>query len=142
MLEDQHPQHDFGGGPQSATSLTLGMALGQRRRDAFDQDLVIQERIDASEGGIPELVGVGQKHFHEAALPVRPPHHGASGEAARPQRMHRVSCAVARAMTSRGSLTIAHRSSVRQRITVHSDAIPIGQSARTAAVRGPIRTGK
>jgi hypothetical protein len=142
MLEDQHPKHDIGGSPQSATALTLGMALGQRLGDAIDQALVIKQRVDASERGIPELIGVGQEHFHETALPVRSPHHGASGEAARPQGLPRVSCAVARPVPTRGSLTIAHRASVRQRITVHSDLIPIGQSARTAGVLGPIRTGK
>ena len=49
---------------------------------------------------------------------------------------------VARLATSRGSLTIARHSSVRQRVTVHSDLILIGRSPRTAAVLGPIRTGK
>jgi hypothetical protein len=85
MLEDQHPKHDGGGGSQSAPALTLGMALGQRLGDAVDQDLIIKKRVDASEAGIPELVGVGQEYFHEAALTVRSPHHGASGEAAWPQ---------------------------------------------------------
>jgi len=61
------------------------MALGQGFHDAIDEDLVIEKSVNLPEGGIPELVGVGQKHFHEAALPVRSPHHGVSGEAARPQ---------------------------------------------------------
>jgi len=76
---------------------------------------------DLPECGIPELVGVGQEHFHEAALPVRSPHHGASGEAARPQRVHRVNCAAAPRERSPCSLTIAHRLPHRQRITVRSD---------------------
>jgi hypothetical protein len=33
------------------------MALGQRFGDAIDHNVVIQQRIDPSEGGIPELVG-------------------------------------------------------------------------------------
>jgi len=73
----------------------------------------------------------GRKHFHEAALPVRSPHHGAPGETARPQRLHRVSCAAARRVRSRGSLTIAHRVSQRQRITVHPDRISERQLAQT-----------
>jgi hypothetical protein len=52
-------------------------------------------------------------------LPVRSPHHGASGEGARPPRVHRVSCAAERAEASRGSLTIAQCASARQRITMH-----------------------
>jgi hypothetical protein len=37
--------------------------------------------------------------------PVRSPHHGASGEATRPQGVLRVSCAAARRVSSRDSLT-------------------------------------
>src|SRR2546426_9194379 len=85
MLEDQHSQDHRGGRPQSAPALTLRMALGQGLRDAIDEDIVIEKSVDLPERGIPELVSVGQEHFHEAALPVRSPHHGASGEAARPQ---------------------------------------------------------
>jgi hypothetical protein len=48
MLEDQHPEHDVGGCSQTAPAPTLGMALGQRRRDAIDEDLVVKERVDAS----------------------------------------------------------------------------------------------
>src|SRR5206468_5685114 len=62
VLEDQHPQNHRGGRPQSAPALTLRMALGQGLRDAIDEDLVLEQRIDPSEGGIPELVGVGQEH--------------------------------------------------------------------------------
>ena len=118
------------------------MALGQGLRDSIDEDIVIEKSVDLPECGIPELVGVGQEHFHEAALPVRSPHHGASGEAARPQGVHRVSCAAARRVRSRCSLTITHRVSHRQRITVHSDRISERQPAQTRAALGPIRTGK
>jgi hypothetical protein len=141
MLQHQHPQDHVGGGPESAPTLTLGMALGQRLRDTIHECVVVEQGVDPAEGGIPELVGVGQEHFHETALPVRSPHHGVSGEATRPPRVHRVSCAVARRVTSRGSLTIAHRSSARQRRTVHSVVIPPEQAARTAVALRPIRTG-
>src|SRR2546427_7222813 len=100
-------------------------------------EMRIEKSVDLPEGGIPELVGIGQEHFHEAALPVRSPHHGASDEADRPQRVHRVSCAVARLVTSRGFLTIAHRSSIRQRITAHWALNPVGQPAETLAAPGP-----
>jgi hypothetical protein len=142
MLENQHSQDHRGGRPQSAPALTLRMALGQGLRDAIDEDLVLEQRVDPSEGGIPEFVGVGQEHFHEAALPVRSPHHGASDETVRPQRVHRVSCAAARPVRSRCSLTVAHRLPGRQRIIVHSDRIPEKQPAQTRATPGPIRTGK
>ena len=85
MLEDQHPQDHGGWRPQSAPSPTLRMALGQGLRHSIDEDIVIKNNVDLPECGIPELVGVRQEHFHEAALPVRSPHHGASGEATRPQ---------------------------------------------------------
>jgi hypothetical protein len=58
------------------------MALAQGLRHPIDQVVIVEELIDPAEGGIPELVGVGQEHFDEAALLVRSPHHGASGEAA------------------------------------------------------------
>jgi len=142
MLEDQHPEHDIGGCPQSTAALTLRMTPGQCRRDTIDESVVVKKCVDTSERGIPELVGVRQEHFHEAALPVRSSHHGASGEATRPPRVHRVSCAVVRPVTSRGSLTIAHRASVRQRITVHLVLHPVGQPAEMLAAPGPFRTGK
>jgi hypothetical protein len=118
------------------------MALGQGLRDAIDESVIVKERVDAAERGIPELVGVGQEHFHEAALPVRSPHHGASGEAGWPQRSHRVSCAAARLGTSRGFLTIAQWATIRQRITVHFGMLPTRPAARTAAGPRPNRTGK
>jgi len=85
MLQDQHSQDDGGRGPEVASASALGMALGQRLGDAIDERFVVEQSVDPAEGGIPQLVGVGQEHFHEAALPVRSPHHGASGETARPQ---------------------------------------------------------
>ena len=75
------------------------MTPGQRLRHPIDEDLVLEQRVDPSEGGISELVCVGQEHFHEAALPIRSPHHGASGEAAGPARVHRVSSLLGTALT-------------------------------------------
>jgi hypothetical protein len=82
VLEDQHAQDDGCGRPQAASTPTLRMALSQRLGHAIHEDIVIEKSVDLAESGIPELVAVGQEHFHEAALPVRSPHHGASGEAA------------------------------------------------------------
>ena len=142
VLEDQYPQDHGRGRPQSAATLTLRMALGQGLRDSIDEDIIIKKSVDLPKGRIPELVRVGQEYFHEAALPVRSPHHGASGEAARPQRLHRVSCAAARRVRSRCSLTLAHRWPHRQRITVHSDWLSERPPAQTRAAVSPIRTGK
>jgi hypothetical protein len=83
------------------------MAPGQGLRHSIDEHSVIEESIDLPKGRIPELVGVGQEHFHEAALPVRSPHHGASREADRVSR-------VAGAANPRRSLTIANRGVDRQ----------------------------
>jgi hypothetical protein len=47
----------------------------QGLRHPIDQALVVEERVDPAQGGVPELVGVGQEHFDEAALLVRSPHH-------------------------------------------------------------------
>ncbi len=55
------------------------MAPGQRVRDHLDEGLVVEERVDPAQRGIPELVGVGQEDFNETALLVRSPHHGVSG---------------------------------------------------------------
>jgi hypothetical protein len=142
VLEHQHSQDDSRRSAQAPPALTLRMTLGQRLRHPVDQALVVEQRVDAAEGGIPELVGVGQEYFDEATLLVRSPHHGASGEAGSPQRLHRVSCAAVRAGTSRGSLTIARCASIRQPITVHSDTTTTGRPAETRAALGPIRTGK
>jgi len=80
----------------------------------IDELIVVQEGIDPAEGGVPQLVRIGQEHFDQAALRVRPPHHGASGEAGWPQSPHRVSCVAARAVRWRRSLTIAHPRRSRQ----------------------------
>ena len=61
------------------------MALGQGLRDSIDEDIIIEKSVDLPQCRIPELVSIGQEYFDEAALSVRSPHHGASGEAARPQ---------------------------------------------------------
>lgn len=49
------------------------------RGHAVDQVIVVENGIDPAEGGIPELVPVRQEGLDEAALRVRPPHHGAPG---------------------------------------------------------------
>src|SRR2546430_15430616 len=117
MLEDEPPEHEGGGRAQSAPAPALGMTLRQRLRHAIDEDIVVKERIDPPKGGVPQFVAVRQKDFDEAALPVRSPHHGASGEADRVSR-------VARAVDPRRSLTIADRPTDRQgnwRIRTSSD---------------------
>jgi hypothetical protein len=142
MLEDQHPQHDGRRGAQTSPALALRMAPGQGFRHPIDKALVVEQRIDPVESWIPELVAVRQEHFDQTALPVRSPHHGASGEVGPPQRPHRVSCAAARSKISRGFLTIAQRARIRQRITVRFDMMTTGPAARTAAGPHPNRTGK
>jgi hypothetical protein len=99
VLEDKYPQHDGGRRSESAPASTLRMAMRQGLRHAIDEDLVVEQRVDVPKGRIPELIRVGQEDFDEAALPVRSPHHGASGEADRVSR-------VARAANPRRSLTI------------------------------------
>ena len=127
VLEYEHAQHHRGRRAVPATTLTLGVTPGQRVGDPVRQHVVVQERIDAPQRRIPQLVAVGQEHFDEAALPVRPPHHGVSGKATRPQS-HRVSRVAARAARrrSRRSLTIARRRRPRQ---------------RKPLIRAPSRTG-
>jgi len=123
----------------------MAWARGRRRGGASARRALMsttRQRVDPAEGGIPELVRVGQEHFDKATLPVRSPHHGASGEASPPQRLHRVSCAAVRRGTSHGSLTIAQCANDRQRITVHLDVTPVRLTARTAARPRPNRTGK
>jgi hypothetical protein len=104
VLEDQHPQNHGSRGVQAASALTQRMAPSQGLRRSIDEDFVVEKRIDLPKGGVPEL---GQEHFHQAALPVRSPHHGASGEADRVSR-------VARATNPRRSPTIANRGVDRQ----------------------------
>ena len=70
------------GVPSRPATPTLRMTLGQGLGHAIDEVIVVEQPVDLPERGIPELVGVGQEHFDEAALCVRSPHHGASGEAA------------------------------------------------------------
>jgi hypothetical protein len=133
VLKDKHPQHNSPGRAQATPAPTLRMASRKGLRQPIDEALVFEQRVDPAKGGIPEFVGVRQEHFDETALLVRSPHHGASGEAGPPQRLHRVSCAAARAAASRGSLTIAWYASARQTHSGHSDAI----MARGPRKRGP-----
>jgi hypothetical protein len=58
------------------------MAPGQRVRDQLDQGLVVEERVDPAQRGIPQLIGIGEEDFDETALLVRSPHHGVSGRVA------------------------------------------------------------
>lgn len=75
--------------------------------DGVDEVIVVKHGIDSAKGGIPEFIAVRQEDLDEATLRVRPPHHGAPGEATWPQSPHRVSRVAARAAPSRRSLTIA-----------------------------------
>jgi hypothetical protein len=109
--------------------------------DTIDEDLVVEQKVDLFEGGIPELVRVGEEYFHEAALLVRSPHHGGSGEG-HPQRVHRVRCAAALRARSRRFPTIAHRPLDHQRITAHSNRISGEQPAQVRAALPRIHTGK
>src|SRR5437773_6760558 len=109
MLEDEHPQHDGGGRAQSAPALTLRVALRQGLRHAIDEDIVVEQGVDLPKRGVPQFVAIGEEDFDEAALSVRSPHHGASGEADRVSR-------VARGTNARRSLTIADRPTDRQGI--------------------------
>jgi hypothetical protein len=95
-------------------------------------------------GWIPELVAVGEEDSHEGSLRVRPPHHGASGEADRPQGVHGVSCAAARNAGSRSrySLTIAYVAGVRQRIPARSDPFPDPHPAKSLDAHGVFHTAK
>ena len=99
--------------------------------------------LDAPQRGVPQLVAIGREHFDEAALPVGPPHHGASGEAAWSQSLHRVSCVAARVTRrrSRCSVTIASTAAASTK-TVHSDAISNRASAKTQGAINHFRTGK
>jgi hypothetical protein len=49
------------------------MTPGQGLHDPIDETLILEQRVDPAEGGIPELVGVRQEHFDQAALLVRSP---------------------------------------------------------------------
>jgi hypothetical protein len=64
MLEHQHPEHDVGRCPQSATALAVGMALRQRRRDAIDQDLVV--------GGVCRYVAVSDPRAYRCQAGALP----------------------------------------------------------------------
>src|SRR6266702_1250310 len=114
VLEDEHPQDHGGRCSPSAPAPTLRMTLRQGLCHAIDEHVIIEHSVDLPEGGIPELVGVRQEHFYEAALLIRSPHHGASGEAREPQSLHRVSRIAARVVRVRRSLTIAHPRRSRQ----------------------------
>ena len=88
MLEDQQAQHHRRRRPQAAAPPTLRVTARQGIGDALDEHLIVEQRIDPAERGVPELVRIGQEHFDQAALRVRPPHHGTSGEAGWPHGFH------------------------------------------------------
>ena len=73
VLEDQQPQHDGRRRPQPAPAATLRVPARQGVGDAINELLVVEQRIDPAEGRVPELVRIGQEHFDQAALRVRPP---------------------------------------------------------------------
>jgi hypothetical protein len=114
MLQDEEAQDHRGRGAQSPAPPTVRVARPERGRHTIDQGLVVEDRVDAPKGRIPELVAVREEDLDEAALPVRPPHHGAPGEASRPQSLHRVSCVAARVAAARYSLTITDPAGISQ----------------------------
>lgn len=57
-----------------APALILRTTPSQGLHRPIDGALILDQRIDSAEGGISELVGVGQAHFEQAALLIRSPH--------------------------------------------------------------------
>ena len=59
VLEDQEAQHHGGRCPQPTASATLWVAARQGVGDAIDEFVIVEQRIDPAERGVPELVRIG-----------------------------------------------------------------------------------
>jgi hypothetical protein len=79
-LDHQHPQDDGRRGAESALSRAKRMPVRQRGHDDVHTRVILEDGVDPPERRIPELLAIREEQFEEAALPLRPPHHGASGD--------------------------------------------------------------
>ena len=80
VLEHEHPERDGGGRAEPPAPGTQGVAPRQGRRDLVHQVVVLEDEVDLSQDGIPQLVRVGQQDFDQGTLRVGAPDHGASDE--------------------------------------------------------------
>ena len=85
VLEDEHPERDGRGGAESTAAGTQGVAARQGRRDLVQQVLILEDEVNLSQDGIPQLVRVGEQDFDQGALRVGAPNDGASDEAGQPR---------------------------------------------------------
>src|ERR1700730_10221645 len=69
MLQQQHPQNDFGRRPRASTSLALFVALAQLLLNSLEQVIVIQGLIGVAHPGLPKILNFfGNEAIGEAAL--------------------------------------------------------------------------
>lgn len=69
VLQQQHPQNDFGWGSRAATSLALFVALAQLLLNDLQQLIVIQRLVGVAHPGLPKILDfLGDKAIGEAAL--------------------------------------------------------------------------
>src|SRR5438046_5014456 len=93
MLEDEHPQHDGGGRPQSAPAPTLGMTPRQSLRHTIDEDIVVEHRGEAPKARGPTPASRGGQLWDPALPRIDPGPHSRAlrerlGAAARTRQIH------------------------------------------------------
>ena len=78
VLEDQHPQDDLRGRPESTATPTLRPAGFHRLGHGFNHGLVLEQRVDAPQPVGPQLVTIGQQHLEQAPLALSASDHARS----------------------------------------------------------------
>jgi hypothetical protein len=81
VLQDQHPDHDFGWRAGTSAATTVGPPGLQCLRDDLNHGLVLEHGVDAAQPVGPQFVPIGQQHFEQTPLALSASDHARSFEA-------------------------------------------------------------
>ena len=85
MLQDQHPQHHLGRGARTALPPAAWPSASECVGHQVDEFLILENLVDSTQSGVPQLVRVRQQHFEHASLAVLATNHSSSFAPAKPR---------------------------------------------------------
>src|SRR5262245_40831836 len=70
VLQHEHPQHHLGRSARTTFLPAAWPATSERIGHQVDELVILEDLVDSTQGGIPQLVRVRQQYFEHASLPV------------------------------------------------------------------------